>query len=605
MKINVLIREIFKGVKKYYFTAIICSGLAVLSYSLLPLIIKLAVDSIVGNLPIENSHPLMNWFYSYLTGDKQNDLILCSIFFASIVVTSAIFEYFQSLFSVIYAQKLSKGLRDKLHNHILRLPNATLGKTQTGDLIQRCTSDVEMIAVFFSNQFIKIFKTVLLIGIVLYFMLGLNKVMTGISMAAVPFLFAYCIFFFVRVSRYFEKVEKSESAMNSVLQENLTGVRVVKAFARQKYEINKFSSVNSDLKNKHFSVIRAFGEFWTVTECFSVLQMSLVVILGSFLALDGVIAVGVLVAFISYAGEVLWPVKELSMVLAEAGRVKISLKRIAEILRHKQEEIVESEKLRPEIDGSIEFINVSFKYGKISVLKDLSFKVKSGESLGILGETGSGKTTMVHLLHRIYDNYEGQILIDGVDIKQIDRSYLRNNLSLILQESYLFSRSIKDNISFAKSNASYSEIELAADKASIHKSIKEFDQSYDTLVGESGVTLSGGQKQRMSIARSMILENPVVIFDDSLSAVDTATDRRIRERIKMDNPTSLIISHRISTLKECDHILVLEKGEITAFGTHEEIKGKDSLYKRILDIQNEVKDSFHMSLEETITCLAE
>lgn len=603
MKIK-LIKEMFRGVKRYYLTAVLCSGISVLLYCILPLIIKVAVDSVVGDVPIKDENIFIGWFLDYLNGNKSRDLVICIIAFMGFIAFSALFEYLQTLFSVKYAQMLTKGLRDKLHKHILNLPNSTLGRTQTGDLIQRCTTDVEMIAGFFSDQFIKIFKTLLLIGIVLYFMLGLNNTMTAVSLAVVPFLFAYCISFFIRISKYFEKMEKSDSALNSVLQENLTGVRVVKAFARQDYETKKFFKANKNMQTKHFSVIKAFGEFWTVTEALSVIQMGLVIIFGAFITMDGVIEIGILVAFLTYSGEILWPVKELSMVLAEAGRVKVSLKRISEILDYKQE-IIQEGKSTPVISGNIEFKNVSFSFGDAIVLNNISFTVKAGESLGILGETGSGKTTLVHLLQRIYDNYQGQILIDGIDIKDIDKAHLRQSLSLVLQESYLFSRTIRDNIKFGIDDVEQSLIEEYADKASIHETIKEFDKGYDTMVGESGVTLSGGQKQRVSIARSLLLKNPILIFDDSLSAVDSETDRAIRARLQDDSPTSIIISHRVSTLKECDKILVLEKGEITAYGSHDSIIKKQSLYKRILTIQDEIKDQFHMTLEEAVTCLAE
>lgn len=599
MKRYQLLKKLFMGAKRYYFIAILSSVLNVFFFTLTPLILRVAIDSVVGKSGTSKTHIFINWFVKLLPDNRIKALGLCVAFFLVLTLFSAIFEYLQTFFAVKSSDTMSKGLRDNLYNHILNLPKETLSKTQTGDLLQRCTTDVEVITTFFANHFIKVFKTILLIVIVLYFMLFLDFKMTGISMALIPPMFIYCIYFFKRVSKYFEEAEKAESGLSRVLQENLTGVRVVKAFARQSYEEDKFNRENLDYKNRDFDVAKAFGEFWTVTECFSALQMGLVLILGAYFTLTSSIEVGIIVAFLSYTGEILWPVKELSMVLAEGGRAKVSLKRIKEVLQHNKE-VIDEEKIEPEIIGNIEFKNVSFSYGNAKVLKNVSFKVERGQTIGILGESGSGKTTLVHLLHQVYDNYTGEILIDGIDIKRINKRHIRKNIGLILQDPYLFNMTIKKNITFGIDGASQFEVERVADKSCIHDSIASFDKGYDTLVGESGVTLSGGQKQRLSIARSLILDTPVVVFDDSLSAVDSETDRKIRKKLKDSSPTSIIISHRISTLKDADLILVLEHGEVKAYGAHEEIKDDDTLYKRILDIQSEVKESFKISLEEEV-----
>lgn len=599
MKKYQLLQKLFMGAKRYYFIAILSSVLNVFFFTLTPLILRVAIDSVVGTSKVNKTHIFIDWFVELLPEGRVEALGFCVVFFLVLTLFSALFEYFQSYFAIKSSDTMSKGLRDNLYNHILNLPKATISKTQTGDLLQRCTTDVEVVTTFFANHFIKVFKTILLIVIVLYFMLTLDFKMTGISMSLIPFMFIYCIYFFKRVSKYFEQAEKAESGLSRVLQENLTGVRVVKAFARQSYEEDKFNRENLDYKNKDFSVAKAFGEFWTVTECFSALQMGLVLILGAYFTLTSSIEVGIIVAFLSYTGEILWPVKELSMVLAEGGRAKVSLKRIKEVLQNKKE-VIDEDKVEPEILGDIEFRNVSFSFGNTEVLKNVSFKVERGQSIGILGESGSGKTTLVHLLHQVYDNYTGDILIDGVDIRRINKRHIRKKIALILQDPYLFNRSIKENIIFGIDGASQFEVERVANKSCIHDSIMSFDKGYQTMVGESGVTLSGGQKQRLSIARSLILDTPIVVFDDSLSAVDSSTDRAIRKKLKDSNPTSIIISHRISTLKDADQILVLEHGEVKAYGTHEEIKDKDTLYKRILDIQDEVKESFEISLEEEV-----
>lgn len=589
--------EYFKGVKRYYIPAIICSITTVVLLAISPLLMKVAVDSVIGGKDIGVDHIFVNKILSGLGESRVANLLYLALATMVVTLIAGGIEYLQSYLLVRSSDTISKGIRDNLFKHLLSLSNREHSKHNTGDLLQRCTSDVEMIAVFFTNHFVKIFRTIFLLAMVLYMMLTLDIKMSAISLFWVPLLLFYCIRFFKRVTKYFGMARKADSKLTTVLQENITGVRVVKAFARQKYEQEKYKRASKEFQKNEFLVVKAFGEFWSVTECFSVLQMGFVIIFGAYFAISGSMEVGMLVAFMSYTGEILWPVKELSMVLGEAGRATVSLNRISEILSDKGE-VRCDHKLTPEIKGDIEFRNVSFNYDDKIVLDNISFKLEPGMSLGIIGETGSGKSSLVKLIQRLDENYTGDILLDGINIKDISKGYLRDKVTLILQESHLFNRSILDNLKFAKSGALDLEAIESAEKAAIAESINNFENGYNTMVGEGGVTLSGGQKQRIAIARGLIKRNPVIIFDDSLSAVDTATDREIRSRLKEDNPTSIIVTHRVSTLKECDKILVLEKGRVTAFGNHFEIKELNTLYSRILEIQNEVKENFHLTMED-------
>lgn len=600
MKNFQLLRKYLKEAGAVYIAAILCCTLTVIFTSVVPLVVKTTIDSIVGTEPVAESHILVDWVFRSLPEDKLTAVFYCAAYSVFLTLIGAVCQFISTLFAIKSSERISKKLRDDLYGHILKLPFSYHSRAEAGDLIQRCTHDVGLIATFISNHVINIFKIIFLVGTILYLMLQQSVVMTGISMVIIPFIMAYCIYFFIKVSKHFEKREEADSAMTSVLQENLTGVRVVKAFARQNYEIEKFEKVNGHFRKTAMGVTKLMAQFWMIAEGLSLLQTAIVIILGAWFVLNGMLGLGLVVAFFAFVGQLLWPVKELGMILAQAGMVKVALKRIGEIFENKPEVLAEA-KEEPAIGGEIEFRNVSFSYdGEDRVLKNISFKLQKGQTLAIMGGTGSGKSTLVNLLQRFYDNYKGTIFIDGVDIQKINKEFLRQQVSLILQEPFLFNRTVEENLMFSKKGATKDEVVAAAETSCIHESIEEFEKGYETIVGEGGVTLSGGQKQRLAIARNLIKKNPVVIFDDSLSAVDTETDRIIRDRLQKDEnrPTAIIISHRLSTVKEADLILILENGEITASGTHEEIKDQESLYRRILQIQDEIEKEFQLGLRQ-------
>jgi ATP-binding cassette subfamily B protein len=376
--------------------------------------------------------------------------------------------------------------------------------------------------------------------------------------------------------------------MSNVVQENVNGVRVVKAFGQEYNEMQKFNESNDTLFEKSISFIKVISMFWAAADLSSLLQIGILILAGVVFAVNGQVTVGMLTTFITYEWMILWPVKQVARILGDFGKTMVSVDRIKEIL-DEDRETDESDDQCPELKGDIVFSNVSFGYpGNDLILKNISFDIKRGETLGIIGPTGSGKSTLIHLLQRLFDHTEGTITLGGIDIKRINRKWLRKNIGIVLQEPFLYSKTIRDNIALAYMDASIETVHSAAKTAALHDVINEFDEGYQTLVGEKGVTLSGGQKQRIAIARTIIREKPILIFDDSLSAVDTETDAVIRKELKqnINMATKLIISHRINTLKDADKIVVIENGCITQMGKHKELLEEEGLYKRIYDVQN-------------------
>ncbi|WP_102398689.1 ABC transporter ATP-binding protein [Haloimpatiens massiliensis] len=589
MKNSKLLWNFMKGNRLKYIGAILSIGLATFFSTLSPLVIRTTIDSILGGKPMELSEAGVR-FVNFLGGKSVlvQNLWICTILLVIITLVRGIFLFLKGRWSASASENIAKNIRETLYNHIQHLPYDYHVKCETGDLIQRCTSDVDTIRRFLAMQLVDIGRAVFILIFSITMMLSLNVKMTLIAMAAVPIIFAYSWIFFNGIKKLFQKADESEAKMTTALQENLSGVRVVRAFGRQKYEVDKFNARSEEFRDLSYKMYALRGNYWSISDFLCMLQTGAVLIAGVYLTARGEMTLGTLFVFTTYEGMLLWPVRQLGRILSDAGKMVVSINRISEVLGEKEEKI-SLEDLKPEVKGNIEFQQVYFEYEKdVPVLDGVSFKVKKGETVGIMGRTGSGKSSLVHLLARLYDYDRGSIKIDGVELKNINRKWIRKNIGIVLQEPFLFSKSIKDNISLAKKEAVDKDIFEAADIAAVHDVIMGFDRGYETLVGEKGVTLSGGQRQRVAIARTVINKSPILIFDDSLSAVDTETDRAIRKALskRSKGVTTLIISHRVSTLKEANKIIVLDKGKIVDMGSHEELIKKDGLYKRIWEIQS-------------------
>ena len=613
MKKMKLLWDFMKGSRSLYIFSIAAIGFATFIRFIWPMVLRVTVDSIIGDKPLQVQGwfaPIFESVFQFLGGKSilAQSLWMCSFILILLTISRGIFLFFKGKWSAVASESIVQNIRDKLYDHLQYLPFDYHVKAKTGDLIQRCTSDVETIRRFLSIQFVEVGRALFMLTFALSFMLPMNVKMTLVSLSLIPLIFSFAVIFFIKVRKAFRDSDESEARLSTVLQENLTGVRVVRAFARQKYEIDKFDVKNSEYRDLTYYLIKLLAWYWAVSDFFSLVQIGAVIILGTFWAAKGVISLGTLLAFSSYVGMLLWPIRQMGRVLTDMGKAQVSIERIQEILDEPIEEIGGSS-IGQKLKGEIEFKDVSFQYeeGK-PILKKISFKVKKGQTVAILGPTGSGKTSLVNLLPRLYDYQSGFIKIDGKEISEIDKKILRENIGIVLQEPFLFSKTIKENIGLAKKKVKDDEVFEAARTASIHDVILDFEQGYKTAVGERGVTLSGGQKQRVAIARTLINDCPILIFDDSLSSVDTETDAAIRRRLRARSrkATTFIISHRLSTLAEADLILVLENGELAQKGNHLELIEQEGLYKRIWAIQTSLEEELaleangvKMKVEET------
>lgn len=592
MKTFKYLMKFMKGNKLLYIGAILSVGMATLFTTAGPLIIRLTIDSIIGNEPLTAPRWVLSGIESI--GGKTvlaQNLWACSIVILLLTIGRGLFLYFKGKWSAVASESIAKNMKEALYDHIQHLSYDYHVKAETGDLIQRCTSDVETIRRFLAVQFVEIGQAIFMLIFMLIIMLSLSIRMTIISMLVIPIIFTFAILFFMKIRNAFQEADESEARLSTVLQENLTGVRVVRAFARQNYEIEKFDEKNSEYRDLIYRVIRLLAGYWSLSDFLCFMQIGTVLVVGSYWASKNIISLGTLVVFTTYESMLLWPVRQMGRILADMGKMMVSLKRVNEILDEPLE-TEENGELKPEIKGDIRFHNVYFEYEEgHPILNNVSFEVKQGETIAILGPTGSGKTSLVHLMGRLYDYQKGSIKIDGIELKNIDKKWIRKNIGVILQEPFLYSKTIKDNIRIANKDALESQVFEASRTAFIHDVIQDFEDGYDTLVGERGVTLSGGQKQRVAIARMLISDYPILVFDDSLSAVDTETDAAIRKALKEKNEetTTFIISHRVSTLSEADKIIVIEDGKLVQTGTHEELISQKGLYNRIWSIQNSLE----------------
>ncbi|MCD4828874.1 MAG: ABC transporter ATP-binding protein/permease [Candidatus Cloacimonetes bacterium] len=579
-----------RGFRTLYVLAIVAvaagSGLMFLS----PLIMRVTIDSVIGTEPIEAASfggRIVNWLGG--AQSLRHQIWLLALVMLGLTAVQGVFTYLKGRWSAEASEGIARGLRERLYDHIQKLPFSYHAKVETGDLIQRCTSDVETIRRFLATQLVEVGRALFMLALVIPIMLSLSKPMTLISMLCVPFLFAFSVVFFIKVRKAFKAADEAEGAMSATLQENLSGIRVVKAFCRQPFERRKFDAKNADNRNKCYRLLILLAWYWGSSDLLALLQIAAVLIVGALWAAQGKITIGTLVVFMTYEGYLLWPVRQMGRILTDMGKTMVSLERTDEILDVPQEALTEGNDNPPALQGAIEFDHVSFAYdGGEPVLHDVSFSAAPGETIAILGPTGTGKTTLVNLLPRLHDVSGGAIRLDGHDIRSMDRTFLRSQVGIVLQEPFLFSKTLEGNIGLGIADASPEAVHEAAGVACVHDVIEEFDEGYETIVGERGVTLSGGQKQRVAIARAIIQNTPVLVFDDSLSAVDTETDARIRRALKQrkGRATTIIISHRLTTLAQANRILVIEHGRIVEEGTHEELLTHAGLYHRIWDIQS-------------------
>lgn len=588
-----LVSSFLDGSKRWFLAAILSTVGLALTNMLTPQIVRVTVDSVLGSEPFDLP-PFLADLLNRLGGAEvlREKLWVIGIVIVGIAVFGFAFFYGSRVFNTKAAETLVKTMRDKVFRHLLALPDDWYGKNRTGDIIQRCTSDINMVKDFLSEQLVAVFRIVVMLALSLFFMFSLHVGLTLIALAGVPVLLTTSLIFHKKVSPEFEICDENEGKLSAIVQENLTGVRVVRAFGREVYEKEKFDAQNRYYLGLWDRVNKMFCRYWSVADLIANLQIMLLVVFGAVFAIRGELSAGAYIAFLSYNGYLTWPIRQLGRVISEMSKAGVSLRRIEDILNAAPERDEDgAENVTTDYRGDIAFDRVSFSFdGKTPVLEDVSFTVPAGKTVGILGGTGSGKSTLVRLLDRLYPLPEGSgtISVGGIDIRRLRAAELRSNIGFVLQEPYLFSRTIGENLRLAKQTASDADLRAAAHTACLDSAVEGFPSGYDTFVGERGVTLSGGQKQRAAIARTLVQDTPILIFDDSLSAVDTETDATIRARLagREGRATTLLISHRTATLMHTDRIVVLDRGRVAEIGTHEELLAKNGIYRRIYDIQN-------------------
>lgn len=587
-----LIARYLKGSIRFFIGSVAVSAVVSLSDMILPQIVSVSIDNILPETA-DGLTGLKAMCVSLLGGLHflSTHFWVVALFMIAVASIKMVAQYLYSVLTTRFSETLVKTMRDSLFTHIQHLPYSWLKANQTGDIIQRCTSDVEMVRRFLSDNLSTVFRIIILLVFSVYAMFSMNTKLACIALIPIPFMITASVLYHRSVRSRFEKCDENEGKLSSMVQENLTGIRVVRAFGKERREIDRLEKHNEYYTGLWVRMGKTMSLFWSSSDFIMAIQVMLVIVFGAVFCVGGTLSVGAYIAFISYNALLAGPIRQLGRTIAEMSKMSVSLGRIAYI-ESAEEEKDPDEPQTPDMHGDICFEDVSFSFdGAEDILSHINLKIPAGTTLGILGGTGSGKSTLMLLLDKMYDLPDGcgRITVSGTDIRQISSAYLRKNIGFVLQEPFLFSSTIAENIAITqRGKFDLRAVRRASRSACFDESVSQFSKGYDTFVGERGVTLSGGQKQRAAIARALMQDAPIMIFDDSLSAVDTETDARIRAALeqRFGTATIIIISHRISTLSKSNRIIVLDKGRIVEEGNHESLVRLNGIYAEINRIQS-------------------
>ena len=591
MKEIKLFWKILKNNRLTYFLSMISTIFIQIFSGLTPIVIMITVDSIIGDK--EYKYDILEKAVNLIGG---RDFLRSHIYILAFVIViltgiSCIFIFLRNYYSNVACENLIYNLKEKMYNKFLNIDIRCLNHYSTGDLIQRSSSDIETVRKLFSTQLVNAFGSIatIILVIIVMSLINLKLAMISISLCIVISFLSYV--FYGKIGKIFKETDEAESQLMVFIKEALFNIRVIKAFNREDYILKLFREKNEEFNITQNKFMKTFAKFRAVNDFLTFLQLAIIIVVGGYETISGIMNFGDLIAFVIYINMIIWPIRQMGQLLSDMAKASVSISRIYEVLDLPEEDY-EYGIRDVSFSEKIEFKNVSLVINDNKVLDNISFVINAGESLGVIGSTGSGKSMIVYLLLGLFEATSGEILIDGINIKEINKRYLREKISAIMQDSELFNMSILENVKITNDNIDDKSVFNATEVSSIHNEILNFSSKYETIVIDNGGNLSGGQKQRISIARGLLKPFEVLILDDSLSAVDMNTDLKINNALKsMDKKfTSIFISHRISTITNCDNIIVMDEGKIVESGKHNDLIMKNGIYSKINEIQSKEYD---------------